>query len=95
MLDRVPDDVPDPFGHGIYACLGAPLAKLVARVLLEAFSGTIDSLKLDTDGIEAPVVRCPPRPHGTPWDRKVRLNLCLRTSPTPSYKTIPYLQLVW
>jgi cytochrome P450 len=40
------------FGHGIHFCLGAPLARLEARVAFEMLLPAIDSVTLDIEGIE-------------------------------------------
>jgi cytochrome P450 len=37
------------FGHGIHACLGAPLARLEARIALADFLGRVDEFELATD----------------------------------------------
>jgi cytochrome P450 len=37
------------FGHGIYVCLGAPLARLEARIALADFLGSVDEFELATD----------------------------------------------
>lgn len=38
------------FGHGIHACLGAPLARLEARIALADFLERVESFELATDG---------------------------------------------
>ncbi len=38
------------FGHGIHACLGAPLARLEARIALADFLDRVESFELATDG---------------------------------------------
>jgi cytochrome P450 len=37
------------FGHGIHACLGAPLARLEAQIALADFLGRVDEFELATD----------------------------------------------
>ena len=38
------------FGHGIHACLGAPLARLEARIALADFLERVEGFELATDG---------------------------------------------
>jgi cytochrome P450 len=66
VLDRTPGQAPImSFGHGIHACLGAPLARLETRLLLEALVQRFPSLRLAPGYVREasgnPMVRRPDR----------------------------------
>lgn len=67
--NRDPDEFPDPdtfdirrtpnrhiaFGHGIHFCLGAPLARLEAKIALEAMLQRLPHMRLQPDTLFEPV----------------------------------------